>query len=164
VLLLTILTLTVTVTVADALSVTTHCAVPVLTSPSLSPVAENVVDVAVVDVIVMNDPPDCQVQAYVYPGVPRMAVTTADGVVWLAVVKLDATVDGDTVAASAVEIQLIDTDTVVVRTTEPLSVTVQSAWPVRVVPAVRLVALNVVLADEAEVIVMPVPPVLHVHA
>jgi hypothetical protein len=81
VLLLTILTLTVTVTVADALSVTTHCAVPVLTSPSLRPVAENVVDEAVVDVIVMNDPPDCQVHAYVYPGVPRMAVTTADGVV-----------------------------------------------------------------------------------
>jgi hypothetical protein len=80
------------------------------------------------------------------------------------VVKLDATVDGDTVAASAVEMQLIDTETVVVRTTEPLSVTVQSACPVRVVPAVRLLALNVVLADEAEVIVMPVPPVLHVHA
>ena len=51
-----------------------------------------------------------------------------------------------------------------VNVADTLSVTVQRAWPVRVVPDVRPVALNVVVADVDASMVMLVPPDAHVHA
>lgn len=72
--------------------------------------------------------------------------------------------EGETVADRAVETRLMVTDTVVVFEAEELSVTVHLACPVRVVPTVRPVAENVVVAADDESMVIPDPPESHVHA
>lgn len=73
-------------------------------------------------------------------------------------------VAGEILAVRLVERRVIETETVVVRTAPVLSVTVHSAWPVRVSPIERPVALNVVLAADGDVVVIPVPPLCHVQA
>lgn len=113
--------------------------------------------------IVMPAPPDCHAQAYVYIPEPPDAVAVTAEVVSVGDAPVYDTEVGAVATLTAVMRSML-TDTVFVAVWPYESVTVTNAVPVSVSPEVSPVAEKFVEAAEAEPMVMPVPPVCHVHA